>query len=122
MDKLKEYLLENLGILREIVADINGYDNSLYYLDYQLNDEEFFNVYFNNNVMEAVRSVCYGNYNFCDDYVRFNGYGNLESCNEFDFEEELKNNIDEIMERLIDLKDDLSIYDDELDEILKSEV
>lgn len=122
MEKLKKYLLENLETLREIVSAINCYDNSLDYLDYYLNDEDFFNVYFDNNVIEAVRSVCYGDYNFSDDYVKFNGYGNLETCNEFDFEEKLKDNIDEIIERLICLKDDIDIYDNELKEILEKEV
>jgi len=45
------------------------------------NDEEFFNIFFGGKVLEAVRAVSYGEYNYCDDYVRFNGYGNLESFN-----------------------------------------
>jgi len=48
------------------------------------NDEEFFNVFFENKVLEAVRAVCYGEYNYSDNYVKFNGYGNLESFNYFE--------------------------------------
>ena len=42
------------------------------------NDEEFFDTYFS-GAMDAVRAVCFGDYHFSDEYVWFNGYGNLES-------------------------------------------
>lgn len=47
------------------------------------NDDEFFEIFFNGKVLEAVRAVSYGEYNYSDDYVKFNGYGNLESFNYF---------------------------------------
>jgi len=43
------------------------------------NDEEFFNMFFEGKVLEAVRAVSFGSYNYSDDYVMFNGYANLES-------------------------------------------
>ena len=49
-------------------------DGCIYY-----NDEYFFEEYFRNNVTEAVRAVCYGDYRYMDTFVVFNGYGNLES-------------------------------------------
>lgn len=45
------------------------------------NDEEFFNVYFGNDVMGALRASQYGEYNYTDEYVKFNGYANLETTN-----------------------------------------
>ena len=51
-------------------------DDYIYY-----NDEDFFEEYFINNVDEAVRAVCYGDYRYRDTYVIFNGYANLESFN-----------------------------------------
>lgn len=45
------------------------------------NDDDFFNTYFENRTLEAVRAVCYGEYKYTDEYVVFNGYGNLESFN-----------------------------------------
>ncbi len=45
------------------------------------NDEEFFDVYFSGDVMGAVRAVSFGEYNYSDDYIKFNGYGNLETTN-----------------------------------------
>lgn len=70
---------------------------------------------------DAVRAVCYGDYNYMDDYVRFNVYGNLESFTEYDYEEELKSYIDEIVDRLIEEKGNITIYDDELKEMLEEE-
>lgn len=111
MEELKKYVLENEDLL-ELVRDINSYDGSLDWLDYQENDEEFFEVYFDRNVIEAVRAVCYGNYKYTDEFVKFDGYGNLESCNKYELEEELEDNIEEIIERLIDLYDNLYISDE----------
>ena len=88
MEELKNYILENEDLL-ELVRDINSYDGSLDWLDYQENDEEFFDVYYN-NTLEAVRAVCYGDYNYTNEYVKINAYGNLESCGSYELEEELK--------------------------------
>lgn len=43
------------------------------------NDEDFFNLFFEGDPMEAVRASFYGNYHYYDDWVWFNAYGNLES-------------------------------------------
>lgn len=117
MDEFKNYLLNNMEELEDIVSQINSYDGSLDYLEYYNNDEEFFSTFFN-DPMEAVRSTYYGSYNFTDDLVHFNGYGNLDSCDQYEYEEELKASIDEIIDRLIDLynKIDVSL---ELDELLE---
>ncbi len=49
------------------------------------NDDEFFDMMFS-KTLEAVRAICYGEYRYTDDYVQFNGYGNLESTsNPLDF-------------------------------------
>lgn len=44
------------------------------------NGECFFSKMFS-TTDEAVRAVCYGEYNYTDDYVRFNNCGNLETTN-----------------------------------------
>ena len=46
------------------------------------NDEEFFEVYFGNKIMDAIRAVCFGEYNYQNKYVKFNGYANLETFND----------------------------------------
>lgn len=45
------------------------------------NSECFFSEMFS-TTDEAVRAVCYGEYHYTDVYVRFNGYGNLETTND----------------------------------------
>jgi hypothetical protein len=54
----------------------NDPDNEIYY-----NDEEFFNTFFS-QVMDAVRAIAYGKYNYADEFVKFNGYANLETTND----------------------------------------
>lgn len=44
------------------------------------NEDDFFEQFFS-STMDAVRAICYGNYRYCDDWVKFNGYGNLDSTN-----------------------------------------
>lgn len=46
------------------------------------NDEGFFDMSFSGNVMSAVRAISFGEYNYSDDYIKFNGYGNLETTND----------------------------------------
>lgn len=113
--------------LREMVSEVNSWDRSLENLEYYENDDDFFNTYFSNNVIEAVRAVSFGDYNYSDDYVRFDAYGNLESASEYEYYSELENYADEIAERYLELvesgdiddvaevidEEDLDIEDDE---------
>ena len=113
-EEIKNYLLNHVDEIGDIIIEINSIDGSLDYLEYYENDEEFFNTYFYNNPTEAVRSAYYGDYNYCDNYVRFNGYGNLESFNDYDLEKEYKEYIDDITKSLIEHYQQISICDDEL--------
>ena len=116
MKKIREYLLNDMDELDCIVREINGWDGSLDWLEAYENDEEFFDMFFA-NTMEAVRSVCYGNYNYSDDLVRLDGYGNLESFSRWEYEDELKDNIDDIIERLLSVYYQIDI-DEELTELI----
>lgn len=100
MKKVKAYLLDNMEELKDVVREVNSWDGKLEYLDYQHNDEDFFNTFFEGEPMKAVRAAVYGDYNYTDDYVKYDGYGNLVSLSEYDMEEELKESIDEIMDAL----------------------
>jgi hypothetical protein len=60
----------------QMCQNLNYSDNEIY-----SNDEEFFNVFFGDRVIEAVRAVAYGDYSYGHDWVMFNGYANLESTN-----------------------------------------
>lgn len=81
-EAVKEYLneltsAELVSIHNEYTQSCNSSDNEIYN-----NEEEFFNMFFENKAMEAVRAVSYGEYNYSHDYVIFNGYGNLVSFND----------------------------------------
>jgi hypothetical protein len=80
--KVRDYLLNNVDELRQIANELNSWNGCLDHLDVHENDEDFFNTYFDGNPMEAVRAAHYGSYSYNDDYVRFDGYGNLESLTE----------------------------------------
>ena len=118
-EEIKDYLLNHVDEIGDIVIEINSIDNSLNYLEYFDNDEEFFNTFFYNNPAEAVRSAYYGDYNYCDKYVRFNGYGNLESFNDYDLEKEYKDYIDDITENLLEHYQELNITDNELFKLIE---
>ena len=107
--RLTEVLKRDNGTdeILSIVNEINGYNEELDYLNYRENDEYFFNTYFENNVMEAIRACYFGNYNYNDAYVKFDAYGNLESICWFELEKELKDSINDIVNEIIVLKDDI---------------
>jgi hypothetical protein len=117
---IREYLLENVDELRQIVGDLNSWNGCLESLDVMDNDGEFFNIYFDGKPMEAVRAAVYGDYHYTDDYVRFDGYGNLESLSEYDLESEMKDNIDEIIDLMIENRDNIDIPA-EIEELLEEE-
>ena len=118
LNEIKGLLLNDLDTLKDVVSELNSWNACLEYLDVYENDEEFFNTFFENNPMEAVRATYYGDYNFNDNYVKFNGYGNIESFSEYGYEELLKENIEEITENLIEYVECISIYNEELADLL----
>lgn len=123
-DLLKVRLIEVLendenGVdeVLSIIREINSYNNELDYFDYQENDEYFFNTYFEDNVMEAIRACYFGNYNYNDAYVKFDAYGNLETACYFELEHDFKCYIDDIIDKIIMLKDDI-YFNDTLQDII----
>jgi len=86
MENLKKQIVNEINLmshsdlisLNNIYArEIQGnFDNEIWD-----NDEEFFYTFFENSVISAIQCVSYGDYRYSDNYVKFNGYGNLESFN-----------------------------------------
>ncbi len=109
--------------LISIVQDIISYGGSFEHLEVFENGEQFFEDFFDGNAGGAVRAVFYGDYNYHDDYVRLNGYGNLESLSEYDYEIEIDNERDNIVDRYIEMVADGDIdnewieLDNEIEEI-----
>ena len=118
-EEIKDYLLNHVDEIGDIVIEINSIDNSLEYLNYWINDEVFFNTFFYNNPTEAVGSAYYGDYNYCDKYVKFTGDGNLESFNDYDLEKEYKYYIDEIVNALLKHYQEIGITDNELKNLIE---
>jgi hypothetical protein len=101
--------------IKAIIEEINCFDNDQMvqlnneYCDQQnspddqiySNDANFFADVYGGDVMEAVRAVSYGDYNYTHDWVKLNGYGNLESMNVIG-EDDLCESIDTIAEEIAD--------------------
>ena len=65
---------ELIQLNNEYCMSINAPDSEIY-----TNDEDFFITFFSDSPMRLAQAICYGNYHYYDQYVLFNGYGNLDS-------------------------------------------
>jgi hypothetical protein len=92
---------------------------NMYFIEFDFDNyiheftEDFFNTYLS-SPLEAAQKVFFGNVqNWCDPYIHFNGYGNLESLTDYQAAEIAECYIGEIYEN-IDFSDyiDLSEYDE----------
>lgn len=95
---------------------------NMYFSEYDFDNyiheftEDFFNTYFT-SPLEVAQKVFFGNIqNWCDPYIRFNGYGNLQSLTDYQAAEVAECYIREIYEN-IDFSDyiDMSEYDNQDD-------
>jgi len=113
MKTTKERLEANKGnanMLEKLVREVNGWDGSLDSYEVHEFDDEFFNTYFESKPEEAARATFFGNIqNWMDEYIRFNGYGNLESLNGYQYHKELNEGADEIIERALELEDKIDL-------------
>lgn len=103
--------LEDLPLDKKIglVNEINSYDGTLDYLTVYENDGDFFETFFQGDLLEAIRAVYFGDYNYNDEYVRFNVYGNLESFSGFEFESDFYDAIQEIVDWIINNPDTIDL-------------
>lgn len=104
-EKFKELSIgERLSIFNTYCIEHGDPDDQIHSFD-----EEFFNVYFENNPMEAVRSAFFGKIeSWNDEYIKFNAYGNLESMSEY----EVLGEIDYYLEEIFDNPDTWEDYID----------
>lgn len=117
--KLKELLLNDEEMLFDVVKEINSWDGSLRQLDY-LNMDEFDDILYGTNPIDLAFKIHNGNFNPNDDYFKFDGYDNLKSESRFGVLEEMKDYIEDVIERLIDLQDNLYLPQ-EIQNILNEE-
>ena len=106
--------MENMNETEKLMAmvlEVNSWNGELEYLDMWGNESEFFHTFFNNNPMEVARAIQYGDYNYHDDYVAFDAYGNLVSYSDYQVGELLKDHKEEIIESYNELVENGSIED-----------
>ena len=104
---MKKYTVEQL---REMLQEVNSWDGSLRDYDYMV-IEQINELFHSVEPLEILRMAHFGEFDWNDDYFIVNDYGNLESINEFEFEELLKDNQAEITERYNELIESGEIED-----------
>ena len=115
---IREYLLNNMETIRNIVSELNNLNGSLKMLD-TMNKEQL------NNFMDKLEAegredeITYGYFDPEENYFKFNEGGNLVSLNDWELEEEYIAHIDEIVDALLDNMNNIDIVDNELRDMLE---
>ena len=116
--RIKTYFNTNKTELFEIVSQINSYDSSLQHLEFLYMED--LDIYLDGlTPTDIANKIFFGDFNPNHEYFKFNGYENLESFDEWELNKELFDNIDEIIERIVDLKDEIELPK-EIENILKN--
>ena len=102
IEKIRDFInnKDNVNKVYDMIIDINGYNNSLDYLYYYRNNQEFFDTFFYYDTLELLRAVEEGEYNYRDEYVKINQFGGLISGNIHDIYDDYILYIDEIIEAI----------------------
>ena len=83
MKNTEEAILEAIKEMDndQLIEIHNQYCENINYMDDQIfyNDEEFFEVYFDGRTQQLIRAIFYGNFNPNQEFIKFDGYGNLET-------------------------------------------
>ena len=122
MERLNDLILSDVSLGIGLVNDVNSWDSSLGFLEVFYMDE--FNEVMNGiEPLEIANRMFFGNFNPNDEYFRFDGYANLESLDEYEVEQEIKDYSLEIARRVVELYEEghLPYLDDEVLEILEDE-
>ena len=116
---IKRYLLNNMETTRDVVNELNLYNNCLDFLDFYYM-EDLDECLYRFEPTTILNKMFYGDFNPNNDYFKFNVYGNLESYNEWELIEEYEIYIDEIIEALLNNIDYIGIYDNKLKEMIEA--
>ena len=104
VEKMESYLRDNLEEARDIVAQANSWDGSLEDLAvYDMSEFDDIIEAIDLSPTELICKVQYGDFNPNDDYFAFDNLENLVSYQEYEYEELIRDNIEEIVERYIDI-------------------
>ena len=118
-DAIWKYINEcDTDELMNVVTDVNSYDGYFDWLEWFDMDE--LDTYLEGYTPTEIAQKCqFGDFNIGDEYFRFDGYANLESCNDYEWERELDGARDEIAEYLLDFKGD--VWDEKLQSMLDAD-
>lgn len=88
LEQIQSVAYEEHDLSNLTIADIyEQIDDENDIIDWQPNDDEFWEIYFDDNPQEAARATYFGDIrNWNDPYIRFNSYGNLETTYKIDYE------------------------------------
>lgn len=100
MLKCKEWLKNHTEVTMQLVNEVNSYDGSLMDFNFQRMDL-FDEVMTGYSPMELALKLYYGEFNPNDEYFDFDGLGNIASFTAWERDEWLRDNIDEIYERIM---------------------
>ena len=104
IEKMEKYLKDNLDEARNIVSQINGWDESLDELYvYSMSEFDYVIECSDLSPTELIDKVLYGDFTTNNDYFTFDGLGNLVSYSEYEYEQLVKEYIPEIVDRYIEL-------------------
>lgn len=86
--------------LVNIVYDVYSYDGELEWLVWEdmENLDELLGDY---TPSEIARMIYYGDFKPCDEFFQFNGYGNLVSCNGYDWDKQLRKYTEDMVDALL---------------------
>ena len=117
MEELKEYLLNNEDKLAEVVSELNAWNGAFEDLYFYENDKYTIDELFP-SAYDFAEKCAYGDYNINDEYFRFDGYGNIETCTEQEMIQDMKDSIDDIIDVLKDEYTNIDI-DDTIAELIE---
>lgn len=88
LEQIQSVAYEEHDLSNLTIADIyEQIDDENDIIDWQPNDDEFWDIYFGDNPQEAATATYFGDIrNWNDPYIRFNAYSNLETTYKIDYE------------------------------------
>lgn len=123
MNKIEKLVsIVNSDMLMAMVQEVNSWDSSLDYLDFI--DMGLLDDYLGEYTpTEIANKIHYGDFNPYHEYFRFDAYGNLESFQDWNVEEDLNWYKTDIVERFVELYEDghVDSYYQEVTDILDEE-
>ena len=119
-NEIKEYLLNNEDVLLDVIDELNFIDGCLEHLCFFKNNNEFFNTFFE-TPMEIIKATGSTDYDYRDEYVKFNKYGNLVTYSKWEKKLEIINNMNDIINCLVEHYEYMEINDENLESLLEEE-